>query len=246
MNGSLLSGLGAAFGTLGKGILQDRQRQLDAQEEDRKAQLKNKLEMDLMKAKFEFMKANPQYQGHITNLAGDVISFDQFGSPTVTYKAPAEERAINLGKAKAEQEAKEAQIDYYKSAATSNAAHAALYGAQQGLTIAKTANPLFGKAPPKPKPNPYEKDPQWLENQAISMASKAFPGGPDVFKVVGEAKQQPYIDAAMAKLQQQGYKKKPNPDAPEGEGNVFSSLIPPQIPPDDDSGDGATYDPDIY
>jgi hypothetical protein len=248
----LNEGLSNAFGLLGQYFIGQQKRQDDEASEARKLQLKNKLEMDLMRAKFEFAKANPTYTKYMSNLSGDIIGFDQFGSPHVVYNAKPEERALKLGKA---------QADIDKANATSDEQNArmTLLGAQTDLAKKNSAykdwlmaHPEFrAKNPPKAPPDKYAKDRRWFDKEATRMARQAYPGGADFFDIAKPEKKQKAIDASIAQLKAKGYHEIPptnQEQSPYGLG-AFSGLVGPSqddVDDNDDSGDednGYVFDP---
>lgn len=136
-NYGLLGGLGEALEGFGKIGLKQWSDQQDEAADERKAQLKAKLEMDLMKAKYDFMKTNPQYKQFFTDMSGNRIGIDQFGHESTVHQATADEAADAKSK-------READINYRNAAA--NAANAtannkgSLDEIRAGLLQAQTDN----------------------------------------------------------------------------------------------------------
>lgn len=109
-NYGLLSGLGDALQTFGKIGLKEWSDSEDELRDAKKMQLKNKLDMDLMKAKYQFMKENPRYKQFFTDLSGNRIGVDEMGNERMVHQATPEESEL----AKAE---KESKINYNKALA---------------------------------------------------------------------------------------------------------------------------------
>lgn len=109
-NYGLLSGLGTAMSDFGKIGLKEWADNEDELRDARKLQLKNKLDMDLMKAKYDFMKANPRYKQFFTDPSGNRIGVDEQGHEALVHKATAEEAADAKAK-------RQAEIDYRKALA---------------------------------------------------------------------------------------------------------------------------------
>jgi hypothetical protein len=78
----------------------------------------NKLNMDLMKAKYQFMQQNPQYKHFATDLSGNIIGFDQQGNPKVVHEATPEEKSIRLDKATTDNSYKQAMGNLANARAT--------------------------------------------------------------------------------------------------------------------------------
>ena len=236
MDYAFAKGLESGFGLLGEAVLQDRKRALDEQSEERKTKMRAKLEMDLMKAKYAFMRENPQYKHFATNLNGDIVGFDQYGSPRVMYTASPEEKAIRLGKAQADIDTKTAQGD----AALRRAAAAE---AVVPSTIAK--NTALGAAAthranaPYPTPKAGAKDPMVItpaqkEKIIQSLMPKdvlenALPEDEDYQKFRSQAEQ---------KFDAMGYKLAvPKLGVAAPDLGVFAAGVPGMIAPADDGDD---------
>jgi hypothetical protein len=94
-----MAGLGTGFGVLGQALIQQSMKEDDEKRVMRKMQLANKLSMDLMKAKIEFYRQNPQYSQHFTDLSGNIYGIDKMsGNVKQLHAATPEEQKINLGK----------------------------------------------------------------------------------------------------------------------------------------------------
>lgn len=228
---AVFSGLETGFGLLGKAVLDDQKRAEDEASEERKAKLKAKLEMDLMAAKFNFMKQNPQYKHFATDLSGNIIGFDQYGSPKVVHEASAEEKSIRLDKARAEASGKD-------SADTKNLAEADAATARAEFNRARTADPgrfmkpSAGPKTPKLKPDPYILTPGKFDEQVKKYMPKLIVdnAGP------GNASFDKAYDIASKRATAEGYSVGRQPGstgiaAPaetpaQPDSGVFSGLIP--------------------
>jgi hypothetical protein len=103
-----MAGLGTGFGVLGQAIMKSAMED-DAEEKlRRKMVLANKLQMDLMKAKIDFYRQNPQYKQHFTDLSGNILGMDQFGNVKTLHEATPEEQKISLGTKRAQMEKNDA------------------------------------------------------------------------------------------------------------------------------------------
>lgn len=176
---ALFSGLETGFGLLGKSVLDDQKRAEDEASEERKLKLKAKLGMDLMAAKFNFMKQNPQYKHFATDLSGNIIGFDQYGSPKVVHEASPEEKSIRIDTARTNQAAKQAQANAAEARAQAEGgtmdATNRLHNAQAAYY--ESGGPGKNKAPPK---DPTKLNPVQWDNEIEKRAKRIL--GEDNYK----------------------------------------------------------------
>jgi hypothetical protein len=92
-----MAGLGTGFGVLGQALMQQSMKEDDEKRVMRKMQLANKLQMDLMKAKIDFYRQNPQYKQRFSDLSGNIYGMDQFGNVKQLHASTPEEQKILLG-----------------------------------------------------------------------------------------------------------------------------------------------------
>lgn len=112
------SGLLAALGGAAKYGLKQEERKQDEESERRKLQMQMQLQQQLMKAKTQYAKENPQFNKYITNdLTGDVYGFDEFGGSKLVMPASEEEKKIRSDARAAETNYKKAQADKYNAEA---------------------------------------------------------------------------------------------------------------------------------
>lgn len=222
MNSGLLAGLGGFLNSIGTNITKERDEDRQDQRAERKAQLAYKMQMDLLKAKQEYAKANPTYQHFINTSVGDVMAFDQFGnakliSGTDEMKQSAKEKADAINALKQGQ-AEEAS------------ARLGLIGAQTEAAKARASRdnryvPGAGKAPPR---DPHILPPlKWKE--AVNGLIKEY-NDPNAPYTPDDAEYGALKSKAEAQLKQMGYTQgfQKTAAAPTGlvGGNVFANLIP--------------------
>jgi hypothetical protein len=223
MNIGMYSGMASAFGALGKYFLGRQQAEDDEAAEQRKLQLKNKLDMDLMKAKFEYAKANPTYSKFVTDPRGNLVAFSQFGEPKVVIPASPETTTLILAKQQAAidkdtsaADENRARIDYLKSQGNYSDVHAKYLQDRMD-------NPDKYRKPTAAKPDKYAKDARWFDTQSDALGAATWPYGKDDWKYASPKEKQPYLDGALAKLKAEGYYKI---DSSGTGDNPFDSITP--------------------
>jgi len=197
---AVFSGLETGFGLLGKAVLDDQKRAEDEASDERKAKLKARLEMDLMAAKFNFMKQNPQYKHFATDLSGNIIGFDQYGSPKVVHEASPEEKSIRLDKARAEASGKNsADVKNLAEADKADASAASITDRMNNPT--KYMKPSAGPKPVKQKDDPFILTPGKFDEQVKKYMPKLIVdnAGP------GNASFDKAYDIAKARATAEGY-----------------------------------------
>lgn len=126
-----MSGLLSFAGGVAKYGLRQEERRQDEASEERKAQRRKELELELMRAKEEYARANPRYQRFMEDEAtGSVYGYDEFGGSKLLKEASpqeiqrrAEERDLKRRGAEADILGRESQA----AAALENAASNAEY-----------------------------------------------------------------------------------------------------------------------
>jgi hypothetical protein len=153
-----------------------------------------------MKAKYDFMKQNPEYKHFATNLQGDIVAFDMFGKPSVVYQSSPEEKQIRLDKARNEAASKD-------STAIKNLADAAESQAHGDYLKARTEHPerFMRPSATKAPADKMAKDPEWMRKAALARAKEKIPGGAEMWPYAKDDVKQNALNESMQELQKEGF-----------------------------------------
>jgi len=136
-NAGLLAGLGAGLEYFVKSRDKDEDREKDFELAKRKAELANKLEMDLLQKKEEFAKTFPKYTHFMKTAEGNIVGLNERGQMQEVFQETPEGRELLKQKLEGDTAYKQANA---AAALAMAEGRPGLLAAQTSLVQAKTAN----------------------------------------------------------------------------------------------------------